>query len=146
MTEMSESRIDDMMNRLQRQPASNLLNKREAAAFLGVSTRAINRYVAAGRLKVSYRDAGGSTTSFYDPADLEALKKRKLTELNDFSIKRSQNEETYRRLSALKKEKEAAVKEARKTLASLESDLEALERTIGLVNSMNLGMLKKSPA
>ena len=65
----SHGREDDQSNRV-------ILSKKDAAAFLGVTPRAVNRYVAAGRLKVIHQPSptGGSDLAFFDPADLEAFK------------------------------------------------------------------------
>ena len=51
------------------------MNKHEAAKYLGVSERAINRYTAKGRLHVEYRKRKqGSKEGFYDPAEVKRLK------------------------------------------------------------------------
>ena len=60
---------DDQSNRV-------MLNKRDAAAFLGVTPRAVNRYVERKQLRVTHLPSpnGGSDLAFFDPADLEAFK------------------------------------------------------------------------
>ena len=50
---------------------------KEVAEFLQVSERAVNRYVAKGRLPVRYdNETGGHQIGFYDPADVRKLKKQ----------------------------------------------------------------------
>jgi hypothetical protein len=50
---------------------------KEVAEFLQVSERAVNRYVAKGRLPVRYdKRPGGHHIGFYDPADVKKLKKQ----------------------------------------------------------------------
>lgn len=52
------------------------LNKQQAAKLLGLSERAINRYVSRGMLSVTYkRRAEGSKEAIYDPAEVKKLKK-----------------------------------------------------------------------
>lgn len=52
-----------------------MLTKREASAALGVSERAVNRYVAKGKLTVSYRKrASGSQEALFDEEEVERLK------------------------------------------------------------------------
>jgi hypothetical protein len=51
------------------------MNKRDAAKYLNVSERAINRYTSKGRLPVTYRERKqGSKEGVYDVADLKRLK------------------------------------------------------------------------
>jgi hypothetical protein len=50
------------------------MNKKEAAEFLGVSTRLIERYASQGRLKVTYVRGKTGRESSFDQSDLESLK------------------------------------------------------------------------
>lgn len=51
------------------------MTKKEAAAFLGVSERAVNRYITRGRLSVTYRKKeGGSQEAVFDPDEVAVLK------------------------------------------------------------------------
>jgi excisionase family DNA binding protein len=50
--------------------------KKEAAAFLGVSEKAIERYANAGKLKKNVEEKeGGGFITYYDETELEKLKK-----------------------------------------------------------------------
>jgi excisionase family DNA binding protein len=50
-------------------------NKKEAAEFLGVSERAIERYTAKGKLNPKYEKAqGGGQIAYFDEKELKALK------------------------------------------------------------------------
>ena len=49
------------------------MNKKEAAAYLGVSTRAIERYVKQGKLSVKYIKGKTSKLATYDEAELARL-------------------------------------------------------------------------
>lgn len=59
------------------------MNKKEAANFLGVSVRALERYVQQGRISVRYEKGKTRPTANFDPAELETFK----TELNQPSYK-----------------------------------------------------------
>ncbi len=59
------------------------MNKQEAADFLGVSVRALERYVQQGRVSVRYEKGKTRPTARFDPTELEALK----AELNQSSYK-----------------------------------------------------------
>lgn len=59
------------------------MNKKEAAKFLGVSVRALERYVQQGRISVRYEKGKTRPTANFDPAELEIFK----TELNQPSYK-----------------------------------------------------------
>ena len=59
------------------------MNKKEAAEFLGVSIRALERYVQQGRISVRYEKGKTRPTANFDPAKLETFK----TELNQPSYK-----------------------------------------------------------
>jgi excisionase family DNA binding protein len=50
------------------------MNKRDAADFLGVSVRAVERYTSKGKLKVSYKHGKNGLQAEYDLADLERFK------------------------------------------------------------------------
>lgn len=51
------------------------LDKEQAASFLGVSVRAIERYAKAGKLIPSYQDkSNGGRKAFFDQQQLETLK------------------------------------------------------------------------
>jgi excisionase family DNA binding protein len=52
----------------------NMINKSEAAALLGVSKRALERYAAAGRLPAVYTQGPTGRQVSFDPADVERLK------------------------------------------------------------------------
>jgi excisionase family DNA binding protein len=51
------------------------MNKKQAAQYLGVSTRAIERYTARGRLTPTYEKGRTGPAPVYDKAQLDALKK-----------------------------------------------------------------------
>ncbi len=51
------------------------MNKQQAAKFLGVSTRAIARYVAKGKLPVTYEKGKTGMQAVFDPGELKKLKK-----------------------------------------------------------------------
>ena len=59
------------------------MNKQEAAEFLGVSVRALERYVQQGRISVKYEKGKTRPTANFDPIELEAFK----SELNQPTIK-----------------------------------------------------------
>lgn len=59
------------------------MNKQEAADFLGVSVRALERYTQQGRISVRYEKGNTRPTANYDPTELETFKE----ELNQPTIK-----------------------------------------------------------
>ncbi len=59
------------------------MNKQEAAEFLGVSVRALERYVQQGRIGVTYEKGKTRPTANFEPQELEAFKE----ELNQPTIK-----------------------------------------------------------
>lgn len=59
------------------------MNKKEAAEYLGVSIRALERYVQQGKLSVRYEKGKTRPTANFDQAELEAFK----VELNQPTIK-----------------------------------------------------------
>lgn len=59
------------------------MNKQEAADFLGVSVRALERYVQQGRIGVKYEKGKTRPTANFDPTELEAFKE----ELNQPTVK-----------------------------------------------------------
>jgi excisionase family DNA binding protein len=59
------------------------MNKQEAANYLGVSVRALERYVQQGKVSVRYEKGKTRPTANFDQAELEAFK----TELNQPTIK-----------------------------------------------------------
>ena len=59
------------------------MNKKEAAEFLGVSVRALERYVQQGKISVRYEKGKTRPTANFDQEELEAFK----TELNQPTIK-----------------------------------------------------------
>jgi excisionase family DNA binding protein len=59
------------------------MNKQEAADFLGVSVRALERYVQQGRISVKYEKGKTRPTANFDSTELEAFK----IELNQPTIK-----------------------------------------------------------
>ena len=63
------------------------MNKKEAANFLGVSVRALERYVQQGRISVRYEKGKTRPTANFDPTELESFK----TELNQPSYKPAVN-------------------------------------------------------
>lgn len=50
------------------------MNKQEAADYLGVSVRALERYVSQGRISVRYEKGKTRPTAHFDPQELEAFK------------------------------------------------------------------------
>jgi DNA-binding transcriptional MerR regulator len=50
------------------------MNKKEAAEYLDVSTRAIERYTKQGKLTVKYEKGKTRSIAIYDQAELERLK------------------------------------------------------------------------
>ena len=52
------------------------MNKKEAAAYLNVSTRAIERYTAQGKLTPTYEKGRTGSAPVYDQAQLDELKKQ----------------------------------------------------------------------
>ncbi|MHC5861511.1 helix-turn-helix domain-containing protein [Nostoc sp.] len=59
------------------------MNKQEAADYLGVSVRALERYVQQGRISVKYEKGKTRPTANFDPMELEAFK----SELNQPTVK-----------------------------------------------------------
>ncbi|WP_414552798.1 helix-turn-helix domain-containing protein [Anabaena sp. CCY 0017] len=59
------------------------MNKQEAADFLGVSVRALERYVQQGRISVKYEKGKTRPTANFDSSELEAFKE----ELNQPTVK-----------------------------------------------------------
>ena len=49
------------------------MNKKEAAEFLGISVRPLERYVQQGRISVRYEKGKTRPTANFDPAELETL-------------------------------------------------------------------------
>ena len=50
------------------------MNKKEAANYLGVSTRAIERYTSQGKLSVKYEKGKTRPIAIYDQKELKKLK------------------------------------------------------------------------
>lgn len=50
------------------------MNKQEAADYLGVSIRALERYVQQGRISVTYEKGKTRPTAHFEPTELEAFK------------------------------------------------------------------------
>jgi len=50
------------------------MNKQEAAEFLGVSVRALERYVQQGKISVTYLKGKTRPTAHFDPGELERFK------------------------------------------------------------------------
>ena len=50
------------------------MKKKEAADYLGVSTRAIERYTSQGKLSVKYEKGKTRPITIYDPNELKKLK------------------------------------------------------------------------
>lgn len=50
------------------------MNKQEAADFLGVSVRALERYVSQGKISVRYEKGKTRPTANFDPQELEAFR------------------------------------------------------------------------
>src|SRR5579883_2748009 len=61
------------------------MNKQQAAEFLGVSVRALERYVQQGRISVKYEKGKTRPTANFDASELEAFK----AELNQPTVKPS---------------------------------------------------------
>jgi len=59
------------------------MNKQEAADYLGVSVRALERYVQQGKISVTYEKGKTRPTANFDPTELEAFKE----ELNQPTVK-----------------------------------------------------------
>ena len=59
------------------------MNKKQAAEYLGVSVRALERYVQQGKLTVRYQKGKTRSTANFDQTELEAFKQ----ELNQPTIK-----------------------------------------------------------
>lgn len=59
------------------------MNKQEAADYLGVSVRALERYVQQGKISVRYEKGKTRPTANFDPTELEAFK----DELNQPTVK-----------------------------------------------------------
>ena len=56
-------------------PGNSTMNKKEAADFLGVSTRAIERYAAKGKISVTYsKNKTGQSLAEFNDDDLKKLK------------------------------------------------------------------------
>ena len=66
---------------------ARFMNKKEAANFLGVSVRALERYVQQGRISVRYEKGKTRPTANFDPVELETFK----AELNQPSYKPAVN-------------------------------------------------------
>ncbi len=78
-----------------------LLNKQEAADFLGVSVRALERYVQQGRISVKYEKGKTRPTANFEQAELEAFRE----ELNQPTVKpafesRQTAPDEYRQISS----------------------------------------------
>jgi excisionase family DNA binding protein len=63
--------------------SGEIMNKQQAAEFLGVSVRALERYVQQGRISVKYEKGKTRPTANFDQSELEAFKE----ELNQPTIK-----------------------------------------------------------
>jgi transposase len=51
------------------------MTKSEAASFLGVSIKTVERYVAAGRLNLSYKKGKTNNVAIFDEKEVKLLKK-----------------------------------------------------------------------
>lgn len=56
-----------------------MLSKKEAAEYLGVSTRSLERYVSDGRLSVRYEESANGEVALFDPNELNQLREEKQT-------------------------------------------------------------------
>jgi predicted site-specific integrase-resolvase len=54
-----------------------MLGKKEAADYLGMSTRTLERYVNDGRLSVRYEESTNGQIALFDPQELDQLKEQK---------------------------------------------------------------------
>jgi hypothetical protein len=54
-----------------------MLGKKEAADYLGMSTRTLERYVNDGRLSVRYEESANGQIALFDPEELDQLKEQK---------------------------------------------------------------------
>jgi excisionase family DNA binding protein len=67
------------------------MNKKEAANYLGVSTRAIERYTSQGKLSVKYEKGKTRPVAIYDPEELEKLKEELETPVYKPSVETTTN-------------------------------------------------------
>jgi excisionase family DNA binding protein len=56
-----------------------MLDKRQAAEYLGVTTRTLERHVKEGKLSVRYENSQFGEVALFDPEELEAFKEGKQT-------------------------------------------------------------------
>lgn len=97
------------------------MTKQEAAQFLGVSTRAIERYVSAGKLHVTYENrARGGQETVFDQTEVEALKSKI-------------NEAKEVKATPVKKETQD---EPSKSLVTVSSSRQAVEQIAQLLSEM----------
>lgn len=56
-----------------------MLDKKQAAEYLGVTTRTLERHAKEGKLSVRYENSQFGEVALFDPEELEALKEGKQT-------------------------------------------------------------------
>jgi excisionase family DNA binding protein len=84
------------------------MNKKEAGAYLNVSTRAIERYTAQGKLTPSYEKGRTGPAPVYDQAQLDELKKQ-MDEAADVVHSAIKTDKTDKRDKGDKTDKDSAL-------------------------------------
>lgn len=107
------------------------MNKKEAADYLGVSTRAIERYTAQGKLTPSYEKGRTGPAPVYDQAQLDELKKQ-MDESAEATHSTVQREKSDKSDKADKHDKHGALVLRSGSRADLAAFITALDKARGL--------------
>ena len=124
------------------------MNKQEAADFLGVSVRALERYVQQGRISVKYEKGKTRPTANFEEAELEAFRE----ELNQPTVKpafesRQTAPDEYRQISSEGEYRQIATDQEQETGIAVQTPGEITEfgeiATVDRLASIIEGLLSK---
>ena len=124
------------------------MNKQEAADFLGVSVRALERYVQQGRISVKYEKGKTRPTANFEEAELEAFRE----ELNQPTVKpafelRQTAPDEYRQISSEGEYRQIATDQEQETGITVQTPGEITEfgeiATVDRLASIIEGLLSK---
>jgi len=106
------------------------LNKKEAAEYLNVSTRAIERYTAQGKLTPTYEKGRTGPAPVYDQAQLDELKKQ-MNEAADTTSSTMKLDKSDKRDKADKGDKDGALVLRSGSRADLAAFIAAIDKARG---------------
>ncbi|HMF55834.1 MAG TPA: helix-turn-helix domain-containing protein [Pyrinomonadaceae bacterium] len=107
------------------------MNKKEAAAYLNVSTRAIERYTSQGKLTPTYEKGRTGLAPVYDQAQLDELKKQ-MNEAGDASHSAVQHDKPAKHDKHDSGNKDGALVLRSGSRADLAAFIAALDKAHGL--------------